>query len=246
MKTGETDGRPSSACSSFAHWLMRAGSSRPARLEQAVRDVTWQPRVRQLALRALLHHSGSGEDGVPTLRALLDDIRDGRVEDRDGELAGTLLSALYPDHVGPAEVWDYLLPLPSSVAGTHYRFWSAHLRKRTSGSDTIALIQAFLAKGKEFRQYFAHHWLADKVLDLLAKALAASDEDTPVVTLYDWLELMTSEGFGSARMRRAGNSEVRRWLAERPDLQKQLALEGLRRQLRPHDRECGARTCTAR
>ena len=31
------------------------------RLEQAVRDVTWQPRVRQSALRALLHHFGSGK-----------------------------------------------------------------------------------------------------------------------------------------------------------------------------------------
>ena len=46
------------------------------RLEQAVRDATWQPRVRQSALRALLHHSGSREEGVPTLRVLLDDVRE--------------------------------------------------------------------------------------------------------------------------------------------------------------------------
>ena len=207
------------------------------RLEGAVRDVTWQPWVRQSALRALLHHTGRREEGVPTLRVLLDDVREGRVEDRDGELLGTLLSALYPDHVGPEEVWDYLLPLRSSVVGTHYLFWTHRLRENTSGSDTITLIQALLAKGKRFRQYFSDHWLADKVLDLLAKALAASDEGAPVVTLYDWLELMTIEEFGSVRMRRAGHSGVSRWLAERPDRQKQLALEGLGRQLRPDDRE---------
>ena len=85
---------------------------------------------------------------MPTLRVLLDDVREGRVEDRDGELLGTLLSALYPDHVGPEEVWDYLLPLRSSVVGTHYLFWSHRLRENTSGSDTIRLIQALLAKGK--------------------------------------------------------------------------------------------------
>ena len=206
------------------------------RLEQAVRDVTWQPPVRQSALRALLHHSRNREDWIPSLVALLDDIRDGRVEDRDGDLGGTLLSALYPDHVGPEEVWDYLSPLRSSVVGAHYFFWSTRLRDKTSGSDAITLIRALLAKGKEFREDFAHYWLADKVLDLLAKALAASDEETPVATLLDWLELMTFEAFGSARMRRAGHSEVSRWLAERPDLQKQLALEGLGRHLGRDDR----------
>ena len=82
------------------------------RLEQAVRDVTWYPWVRQSALRALLRHFGSREDGVPTLKALLDDIRDGRVEDRDGELAGTLLGELHPDHVGADEVREATRDVP--------------------------------------------------------------------------------------------------------------------------------------
>ncbi len=104
------------------------------RLEGTIRDATWQPRVRQSALRALLHHSVNRENGVATMRTLLDDIRDGSVEDRDGELRGTLLSALYPDHVEPGEIWDYLSPLPSFVAGAHYRFWSARLREEAAGS----------------------------------------------------------------------------------------------------------------
>ncbi|MYH48911.1 MAG: hypothetical protein F4151_05110 [Gammaproteobacteria bacterium] len=207
------------------------------RLEQAVRDVTWQPWVRQLALRALLHHSESREDGVPTLRALLDDIRDGRVEDRDGELAGTLLSALYPDHVGPDEIWDYLLPRRPSMVGAYILFWSTRLLRKTPGNDVIALIQALLAKGQDFRQQLSDQGLGDVVLALLANALAAAGDDTRVATLYNWLELMDFEEFGAARMRAAGHSEVSGWLAQRPNLQKKLALEGLGRRLRHDDSE---------
>ena len=208
-----------------------------ARLEGVVRDATWQPWVRQSALRALLHHSVNREDRIPSLVVLLNDIRDVQVEDRDGELRGTLLSALYPDYVRPGEIWDYLLPLRSSIVGAHFLFWSTRLLARTNGSKVISLIHALIAKGKKFHRDFSDYGLADMILALLARALDAADEDTPAPTLYDWLELMDFEEFGSARMRRAGYSEVSRWLAERPGLQKQLALEGLGRQLRQDDRE---------
>lgn len=198
-----------------------------ARLERAIRDVTWQPRVRQSVLRALLRHSGSRPDGVPTLRALLDDIRDGRVEDRDGELAGTLLSELYPDHVGPEEIWEYLWPPSSSIVGSYFVFWCTRLLQKTSRRDIVALIDALVVKGKEFREDCSNYGLADMVAALLPRALAASGEATPVATVYDWLELMDFEEFGSARRRPIAYSQVRRWVAERPGLQRRLALEGL-------------------
>ena len=217
--------------------LAHARGARPSRFEGVVRDATWQPWVRQSALRALLHHSVNREDRIPSLVVLLNDIKDEQVEDRDGELRGTLLSALYPDYVRPGEIWDYLLPLRSSIVGVHFLFWSTRLLARTNGSKVISLIHALIAKGKRFHRDFSDYGLADMILALLARALDAADEDTPAATLYDWLELMDFEEFGSARMRRAGYSEVRRWLAERPGLQKQLALEGLGRQLRQDDRE---------
>ena len=48
---------------------------------------------------------------------------------------------------------------------------------------------------------------------------------------------MDFDEFEPARMRGVGHSEVSRWLAERPDLQKQLGLEGLGRRLRQDDAE---------
>ena len=206
------------------------------RLEQAVRDVTWQPWVRQLALRALLRHSGSGEDGVPTLRALLDDIRDGRVEDRDGELAGILLGELYPDHVGPEEIWDFLLPAPGIQRGYEYRrFWAQRLLEKTREGDVITLLGSLTIRDTEFRARISDHRLGGVTLKLLRAALAAAGEDCGISTVYDALEFVNSPELRWPRSRRPGSSKVSRLLAERPALQRELALEGLRRELRNVD-----------
>ncbi|MXY58729.1 MAG: hypothetical protein F4Y41_20490 [Gammaproteobacteria bacterium] len=206
------------------------------RLEQAVRDVTWQPWVRQLALRALLRHSGSGEDGVSTLRALLDDIRDGRVEDRDGELAGILLGELYPDHVGREEIWDYLMPAPGIQRGYEYRrFWALRLLEKTKEGDVITLLRNLTIRDSEFRARISDHRLGGVTLKLLRAALAAAGEDRGISTVYDGLEFISSPELRWPRSRRPGSSGVSRSLAERPALQRELALEGLRRELRNVD-----------
>ena len=206
------------------------------RLEQAVRDVTWQPWVRQLALRASLRHSGSGEDGVPTLRALLDDIRDGRVEDRDGELAGILLGELYPDHVGPEEIWDFLMPALGIQRGYEYRrFWALRLLEKTREGDVITLLRNLTIRDAESLARFSDHRLGGVTLKLLRAALAAAGEDCAISTVYDALEFVNSPELRWPRSRRPGSSKVSRLLAERPALQRELALEGLRRELRNVD-----------
>lgn len=206
------------------------------RLEQAVRDVTWQPWVRQLALRALIHHSGSGGDGVPTLRALLADIRDGVIEDRDGELAGTLLSELYPDHIGADEIWDYLLPAPGIQRGYEYRrFWAQRLLEQTREGDVITLLRSLAKRDTEFRARVSDHRLGGVTLKLLRAALTSAGEDGGISTVYDGLEFINSPELRWPRTRRSGSSGVSRSLAERPALQRELALEGLRRELRNVD-----------
>ena len=206
------------------------------RLEQAVRDVTWQPWVRQLALRALLRPSGSDEDGVPTLRALLDDIRDSDIEDRDGELAGTLLSALYPDHVGPAEIWDYLMPARGVQRGYEYRrFWAQRLLEKTREGDVITLLRSLTIRDTEFRARVSDHRLGGVMLKLLRAALTSAGEDGGISTVYDGLEFINSPELRWPRSRRPGSSRVSRSLAELPALQRELALEGLRREQRNVD-----------
>ena len=197
-------------------------------LESAVRDTIWQPWVRHSALRALVYHS-SGQE-ASTLIPLLHELREGQLEDPDRELQGTLLNHLYPVHVGPARIWDYWQPQGLySGGGIYGMFWYARLLKRTNGGDMVALLQALVDRGAKFRERFPDDQLQAVLQDLVFKALSAVGERTAVSTIYDWLELINFEDFQSAHARRDGYVAVSRWLADRPKLQKRLALEGLGR-----------------
>lgn len=212
------------------HALSRAKETDPCRasLERVVRETSWQPGVRRSALRALIYHS-SGQEGS-TLISLLHELSEGQPEDPDRELQGTLLSHLYPVHVGPARIWDYWQPQGLHSGGGTYRiFWYDRLLKKTKGSDVVALLQALVDRGARFRAGFVGDGLDAVVQRLVYRALCAVGDQTATATGYDWLELINFGEFHSAHARRDGYVKVGSWLADRPDLQKRLALHGLGR-----------------
>ena len=195
-------------------------------LDRAVRDSAWQPWVRQAALRALIRHSTGQE--VPTLFQLLDDLRDGTVDDRDSELLGSLLRELYPAHVGPGRIWDYLLPHAlSNRGGKYHLFWTAVLPRKTQGHHAVTLLEALETQRAEFRAYVSDHRFRGLSVKLVEEALAAGGDSAAVSSVYDWLELIRLK-VHTPRSRQAA-SVIRQWLAARRGLQRRLALEGLRR-----------------
>ena len=213
------------------HALSHAAGAKPCleNLERAIRDATWSPSVRKFALRALLHHAG---DEASTLVQLLNDIRDGRVEDRDGDLIGALLDHLYPTHLGPGRIGDYLVPLGSpDYIGAYRLFWYTHLPNRTEGENLVTLLRSMSERAEQLRVKTGEHWLRRLLQQLVRKALDTAGDTVTSSTLYDWLELIDFEEPESAL---AGTDEylaVTKWLAERPELQKELALEGLNRRV---------------
>ena len=212
------------------HALLRATEARPCRasLGRVVRDTSWQPGVRRSALRALIYHSRNQEPS--TLIRLLDDLHEGELEDGDLELQGKLLNHLYPVHLGPTRIWDYWQPQGLYSGGGTYRiFWDDRLLKKTKGSSVVVLLQALLDRGAKFRAGFVDDGLDALVQRLVHKALCAVGDQTAMSTICDWLEFINFEESQSADTRRDGYGKVSRWLADRPGLQKRLALEGLGR-----------------
>lgn len=195
-------------------------------VERAVRDVTWQPWVRKYALNALIVHSADGR--ARPLIALLDDLRDGKVRDEDRDLQGMLLKSLYPAQVGPARIWDYWEPQSPYSGGSEFKdFWYRHLGKRTSKQDAVTLLQSLAERGPQFRKRFLdEHRLRRVVEKLLHRVLSATGERIGAETVYDWLEAVN---YLEPQARRKTQVGLSRWIAERPELQKRLVLEGLHR-----------------
>ena len=215
------------------HALSHAAGTRPClkSLERAIKDATWSPDVRKFALRALLYHSG--DEASSTQIQLLDDLRDGRVEDRDGYLLGTLLNHLYPRHLGPGRIWDYLVPRgqPDDCSGTYNVFWSTHFPDRTKGEDLFALLRSRRERGNAFRKQHGDEWLRRILLKLVGRAFDSAGDTLSASTLFDWLELICFEEADFTFGRTDEGLKVAQWLARRPNLQKEIALEGLNRRL---------------
>ena len=208
--------------------LSRAAGARPClkSLERAIKDATWNPVVRKSALQALLYHSG--DEASSTLIRLVDDLRDGRVEDRDGDLMGTLLNHLYPVHLGPGQIGDYLVPLGSP---DYQLFWSTHLPMKTGKENLVTLLRSISRRGEAFLSKTGGYWLRSMLQKLVRRALDTAGDTVTSSTLYDWLELIDFEAPESALARTDEFLAVTKWLAERPELQKELALEGLNRRV---------------
>lgn len=186
------------------------------------RDATWGPFVRYMALNAATHLP-QGPGHVEAQRQMIEDIRDGEVPDQHGDLMTALLRNLYPDHISPQDVWDYVAPEPRPAFGhgpVSIRPALADVLVDQSGAaDCRALLRARPPRIRGDNSITRLTWR------LLAKALSAGAD---AAIWYDWIEMA------------AYDPRVHTWhhphpepaaakfqarLAEHPVLQKALLLE---------------------
>ena len=196
-------------------------------LSAAIRDDSWRRHVRSMALRALLRRREHDSTCLPALLSLLEDLRDGQVGDRDHELLGLLLWYLYPDHIRPEDVWDYLLADDLPMSGSYGFFWRRRFIEKT-GDLAPRVVDAIARSGSEWRLTDADDRVWQVVPQLVYRALRTEGDEATPARLFDWLETIGLEEF-IAGNRSNRLSQVRDWLASRPHIQKEVALEGLAR-----------------
>ncbi len=230
------------------------------RLMAIVRDPTRFPYVRRKALNAFLHN-GEGEAAVvPRLRGLLDDLRDGRVEDDDCELTGTVLLEMYPTDIADADIWSYFVDQPRLLLGGRYdEFWMREFLKRIPTATLPAVVEGLgkrlpefwsapsdpagddrrppgaLGPPPKFWDNFADRGYEDLLLRVVARAVTECGEGVPVPRLYGWLRLGTRwqnivTADGQAALR-----GLREWMGARPDLVRELWCEGIRQYVESDD-----------
>ena len=197
-------------------------------LQVTIRDASWGEDVRLTALKALLARGRRDPAWTPALLKLLDELRDGRVEDRERELLGVMLRDLYPTRIAPDQIWDYLLPEEPSLIGMYHAFWGIEFIKKT-GDRAPQLVDALVRRDPA--------WLPGDPDDpgdlmrgvvpkLVRRALRTAGDDTDPSTILSWLRVLDrSISWGHRQWEEL--RQVDEWLTARPDLQKELVLTGL-------------------
>lgn len=199
-----------------------------------VRDNSRWPRVTHSALWAFIDNSAGSEhirDRDNQLLQLLEDIHNGSVSDPQGELLGMLLDVLYPEHVTPSEIWNYLTEtVPRSSLGENSLFWKVRLQKKSTDNDIMELLDELYSRLPGIRSVLDSRNILDIHADFLAQILFKHGTTLSTKRLYNWLSIQDDPlllGSGDK-----SSMEVRTWLESNPEIQKKLFLEGLYRNLR--------------
>lgn len=180
-------------------------------------DSRWG-RVRTSALQAWL------KQGVPVQEeeALLDAISDGRITDSDDELAGLLLSHLYPRSIDPATLMGYMhVPKDRNLTGNFSWFWSHELPKNAPASHLPILLDQLAAR-TDLPSPDAHEFHINRMLGaLLGRGVVLHGEQISDERLFGWLGVGTDK-YGNNRIEKEEQQAIANWLEAHPDRYKAL------------------------
>ncbi len=195
-------------------------------LAQVVRDASYWPGSRTEALRILIaleHTNGHW----PISRRLLEDLHNGKVEDSEDELLGTLLSALYPGQISPAELWAFFRqPKADSLIGSYWLFWHDLAEKSEPQQDIPILLDALVANGYQLGSQHDRIGSSDIVGALLVKGVTQHGLELDTAHLYRWLSLGLGQHY-YCPLDLQHKKILGKWLEDHPNRYKALFEYGL-------------------
>ena len=200
------------ACVTEALYCDEAMSDLGSLLIQVVRSQHWWGEVRKMALRAYLRKYCAEQ---ASCSALLEDIRTGVIEDDDDELLGILLEQLYPSHIEPEEIVNYLHPRKNErLTGSYRMFWAQHFLEKTPNDLLGRLLNAFCTSPTA-RWEGKTRELWDQSGALLSRGLELFGDAVNDAVLYEWLGIcmVDSDDF---HCESGAKLQVHKWFQARP------------------------------
>ncbi|MDP2819445.1 MAG: hypothetical protein Q8O29_14500 [Polaromonas sp.] len=197
-----------------------------AELEKVVRDTSYWPGSRTEALRILIAFDRR-DDKWSISRTLLEDIHAGIVEDSEDELLGTLLLAMYPGQLSPAEIWSHFRkPKSNALLGSYWRFWHDLPGKSAPDDDIPILLDAIIARSYQLSNQHDHLRSARIVGELLVKGVRQVGSMLTISHLYQWLSLGLGPHYHSP-LEQEHKEALGEWLKNHPAKYKALFEFGL-------------------
>jgi len=176
-----------------------------------IRDACRWQAVRGRALRVYLRWVGESD---PSLRSLLADIDSGVVADRDDELLGALLDAMYPRVLASEDLPAFFhQPKQDNLIGNYRMFWRHNLSE-IDVLEAMKLLDGFAAR-VELRSGDTSREYAEVFGNLLARVLKDGAEEVPDERLLNWLEASCGD-YSESLLENSTKQVLHEWLQARP------------------------------
>lgn len=183
------------------------------------RDGGRWPTNRKAAIQAYIHATNGG---CGRLRALLDDIADGRVPDGGDELTGMLLAELYPAQLSPAEIVGYLHPAKDPRLVGHYlMFWDREFLERTPIDEIPLVTDRYAEAWTRLSRSLDDFHLKRLAGGLLVKTLQVAGESGAPERVWRWLGIGLDE-HAYSHLDKKHQEQITDWLSERPQKLREL------------------------
>ncbi|MBK9350758.1 MAG: hypothetical protein IPN05_11490 [Sulfuritalea sp.] len=207
-----------------------------ARLDAVTRDASYLPHIRRAAVDVQLRDPARR---AAPLVALAKDVFAGKVVDDEDRMLGQLLQELYPEHIPPPEVFDYLRPQKQPhLLASYHGFWGHGLSEATPDDALPTLLDRLSREDRKPVEALDEFQIARMAGDVLARALEVHGDATDNAQLYDWLGAGLDE-HEHPRLDGEHQTRVASWLAARPERYKAILREGATRYIgRKDDRFC--------
>ena len=195
-------------------------------LMAVVRDDALPPHLRRRALHASVRVTTDTAEQAGALGGLLDAVHAGSVSDPDDDLRGILLMELYPELVGPSDVWRHIVVRSQDhYHGRLRAFANRVLLERSQERHLAELLDTLHENAAHLVPALRESRSGDLPLRVLERALHAHGETVSPKRLSGWLAVASrSVPYGDRRP----SAHVRAWLEQRPEIQKAVYLESLR------------------
>lgn len=184
-------------------------------IKTVVEDDSRWGGIRRHALGVWLKSSPPIKESM----ALLDSINDQRISDSDDDLAGKLLSSLYPDRIGPDVLLRYLhAPKKRDYIGKHSMFWGYELARIAPDAHLPILLDQLAARSDmDVSDEIEFSFDCRRMLGgLLSRGLEVHGDAISDERLFAWLGI-GADKYGDIRREQEHLEAIANWLGKRPE-----------------------------
>lgn len=156
--------------------------------------------------------------------SMLDSFSDGSVADGDDELLGQLLCHLYPNHIAPENLFNYLhTPKKSNFTGSYILFWVHDLPKKMPEIHLPILLDQLAARSDPLLSETKNYRLSRMTSTLLVPGILQHGDSITDERLFEWLGIGINED-NNLYITKNDRAPIAAWLEKTPERYKAVLL----------------------